>query len=153
MLLVPCYHNNHLMICLAANWRACKHWEARGERWVGKKPLNRSITVTNRSLNVTDWRNKYISLHLPSELLTRLKDAIFADNWEIQVFQVVVVGWFQKAHILCSSCGQFLMTQKFHKYNTYISRKHKYHVSAMDSSWAGEVLLQPCCICQRRHNI
>ena len=30
-------------------------------------------------------------IHLLSELLTRLKDAIFADNWEIQVFQVV--GW------------------------------------------------------------
>ena len=32
-----------------------------------------------------------ILIHLPSELLTRLKDAIFSDNWEIQVFQVF--GW------------------------------------------------------------
>ena len=35
-----------------------------------------------------------------SELLTRLKDAIFADNWEIQVFQVNRLKSFENFQIL-----------------------------------------------------
>ena len=41
--------------------------------------------------NCNGSKEQMFLIHLLSELLTRLKDAIFADNWEIQVFQVV--GW------------------------------------------------------------
>ena len=62
---------------------------------LGEIPLNLSlIKGINRTFKLKagneDWRNQHILIHLPLEMLTRLKDAIFADNWEIQVFQVVV---------------------------------------------------------------
>ena len=42
--------------------------------------------LENIRINKENQKHFYDSIL--SELLTRLKDAIFADNWEIQVFQV-----------------------------------------------------------------
>ena len=75
----------HWFPCIAANWRARQHWKARRERWEWQKNFHIQL-LENIRINKENQKHFYDSIL--SELLTRLKDAIFADNWEIQVFQV-----------------------------------------------------------------
>ena len=52
------------------------------------------------NIRINKENQKHFHDSIISELLTRLKDAIFADNWEIQVFQVNRLKSFENFQIL-----------------------------------------------------